>query len=339
MERINRNEQKGGMDMFTNTASIGNAVLKSATGLRKNYSIINENGEKVYINEKNRFKQRPVLKKNALLLFLYLHFLNPDTLGIVGIDIEDAAEFLQCTERTIKNNLRLLESKDYIRASFSTFTPGYYHIMLPEHKDYFKNRVSGGTGYSVITKDCFSKLLCLPDINSLRLALRNILPETEKAKRNVRRLEKSYREVQRDLPAYCTKSKIKDITKNNSFGELFHTKIKKRFIIIETRTQFNPAHTANAIRQDAADKILIKIEQINKAAVENNRHFKFHLTNIQMEDVANIALKIRVDYILSALDTVYNEYISHNIRVDNLPALIRTVAEFNSELSLVELTA
>ena len=39
--------------------------------------------KKIYHNEKNRYGYRPMLKSNALKLFMLLHFYHPDRFGII----------------------------------------------------------------------------------------------------------------------------------------------------------------------------------------------------------------------------------------------------------------
>lgn len=365
--------------MLTNTASIGNAVLKSALYLRDNYRVMESNqtldlrksgcyscevyyqdgfddsfcgncpdcnecphkvyttsNRKIYVNEKNRFKERHLLKKNAILLFMYLHFLNPDANGLVYVDIEDAADTLSCSERTIKNNLALLNRHNYIDLAPNAVAPGYYRLFLSEYKTYFLPAHMGGRGYSIIAKSTFKELSLLPDINSLRLAIRNILPETEPKAATDRRLARSYKEIKRDLPTYCSKNTIRKISSTSQFQKLFRINAKKRFIIIEAKEEHNPLHTANALRSDCRIRVTKLISSINASVASTKNRILFNVTETQLNDIANIALKIPVQYITSAIRLIYDEYISHNQHVQNLPALVRTVADehYNSLLAM-----
>lgn len=363
--------------MFTSTASIGNAVLKSSLYLRENYSVtetvttlnmkksgcyqcsvfLNENEcnsfncgncslctcnhkvydtsqHKIYVNEKNRYGERYLLKKNAILLFIYLHFLNPDKYGMVYVDIEDAANELGCTERTIQNNLKLLHKHHYITMPSNPIFPGYYNMFLSEYTTYFKKAEEGGRGYSVFTHDVFKKLVKLPDLNSLRLAIRNIIPETQPKAATDRRLSRSYQEIKRDLPTYCSKKTIRSITDHKCFKELFYVNHKKRFMTLNIKDEFNPLHTADFLKSDCKNQLVELLKSINQKAEDTGIRYKLHLTPVQLDDISSISLKIAIPYILSAVKEVYVEYISHNRRIDSIGALVRTIAEYKSSFSL-----
>lgn len=355
--------------MVTNTASIGNAVLKSALSLQSNYSVAEDIAEidrlgsgcyqcaaylegnndlselcenclskvckhqtkKIYINEANRYGIRPILKRNALLLFIYLHFLNPDSRGLVRLDIEDAAEALHCTERTIKNNIRLLNERNYIITTLNPIIPGFYHIFLTEYKSYFLPANQGGRGYSIISHECFDQFVKMPDINSLRLAIRNLLPDIEPKKSVASHgYEKSYHDVMRVLPEYVTKTQIKHLVDTDEFKQLFYVKTKKRFIVIEAKDDFKPSRIANSLRQDCRDKLLKTVDEINKTAQEQKKRFKLHLSEEEITDICNISLKVHIPYIIAAVQEVYSDYTSKNMHVQNFGALVRAIAEYKA---------
>lgn len=357
--------------MLTRTASIGQAVLKSAIGLRKNYketittASINLNaagckhchefiasgavccdqdhfpfseacntcsqcvtGNKtktIYVNEKNKYGIRHELKKNALLLFIYLHFLNPDKAGLVYINIEDAAEILSCTERTIKNNLRLLDRHRYITLSKTPEYPGYYKLFIAEYPQYFKSADEGGRGYCIIPDGHLKALAALPDINSLRLAIRNLIPETVFSKEH--HTEKPYVEVQRDLPTYCSKREIKKIVTTDKFRNMFDVRPKKYFVQIKARPEFDVTNIAMTYRGECREKVMDLIETLRSESDKKKIRNKITLLEEDLDDICGIALKIPIIYILEAIKHINAQYILPGLPVKSIGALVRFIAD------------
>lgn len=278
----------------------------------------------VYVNEKNRYGIRHELKKNALMLFLYLHYLNPDDSGLVHICIEDAALELHCTERTIRNNLKLLNRHKYIALSASQVFPGYYKLFLPEYKSYFLPADRGGRGYCVLPLEHLRALVELPDINSIRLAVRNLIPETVSGKQS--HFEKSYVEVQRDLPAYCSKRKIRDLTASKVFTKIFDVQPKKYFIKIKARAEYDVNNIAASYKAECKDKLTALIDTLRREASSRRERNKILLLENEVNDICGIALKIPLQYVLKAVRTVNEVYILPNLPINNMGALVRTIA-------------
>jgi hypothetical protein len=345
--------------MLTNTASIGNAVLLSALFLQKNHvEYINKQRidelntgcytckafrsgsniceqcphkvyetyqEKKYINEKNRYGERKLLKRNALLLFIYLHFKNPDKNGLVYFDSEEAAKTLNCNERSIKNNLHLLEENDYIVLNPTGYA-GFYKAFLPEYSTYFKKASSGGRGYAVMSSDVFTQLTTMKDINSLRFAIREIIGIHQE-------IHKPYNEIKRNLPNYCTKKKVRTIAKSVPFSQLFYISCAKRYVSIAPKEEYQ--NVADKLRADCRVSVENKVSQINQFAETQHKHFKLHINEQAMTDIVNIALKTPIIYICDALSTIYRDYIAHNVPISNLGALVRTISEYHFEIASI----
>ena len=158
--------------MIRNYASIGKAIIIQAVGIQRNYSenvtikIDKEKTgciscpyaefpnaekcavcekrcfitEKKYINEKNKYGTKNRLKINALKMLIYFHFLHPDSNGLIkNVSIKELAQTLHCDERTVTNNIKLLQDYGYIY--FSKSFSGKRNIMLV---DYIVDNVVGG---------------------------------------------------------------------------------------------------------------------------------------------------------------------------------------------------
>lgn len=286
--------------------------------------IMHSDVKTVYVNEKNKYGFRHELKRNALLLFMYLHYLNPDDQGLVYVDIEDAASFLHCTERTIKNNLRLLNRHCYIDLDPVTVCPGYYKLFLNEYSTYFLPANNGGRGYCVLPLTHLEALVDMPDINSLRLAIRNLIPDTTFSK--VNRIEKPYVEVQRNLPVYCSKKKIRSITSSDEFQNIFDVSSKKYFIAIKTKSKYDVSQVANTYKSDCRVKVLQLIDTLQKNAKQIKSRYKLVVLEEELNDICSIALKIPIKYILQALQQINENYILNHLKINNLGALVRTIA-------------
>ena len=350
--------------MLTQTASIGNAVLISALRLQNNHYIYVDqkhlntfdtgcfkcphyqknssacascdhkvyeySQQKKYINEKNRYSVRKVLKRNALLLFMYLHFLNPDAAGLIQFDIEDAADLLNCTERSIRNNLRLLEKANYIIVKPSSIY-GVYSAFITEYPSYFKKASMGGRGYSVISKDVFYQLLKMKDINSLRLSIRSLLIDIDNTKKP--ELRKSYKDLHYILPDYCTKKDIKNIITSTSFSSLFSASVKKRYVVLNIKDEFNVTKLANILRQQCKEAVQQQLHEIEVYKDKNHLKESLVLSNTDMIDICNIALKFPIRNICNSLMILYTDYIVPHLPIGKIGSLLRTITESNTYLS------
>ena len=347
--------------MITVTAHIGTGVMRSALRLQENFieykeekhidelatgcsfcehdcnseacascphKIYEISTKKVYVNEKNKYGVRKVLKRNAMLLFLYLHFLNPDKAGHVFIDIEEASEMIGCDVKTIRNNLYLLSENNYI-ALGKTDCPGYYQLFIKGYNEYFKKAIENGRGYTTISKELFDELLKVKDINSLRLILRTFLHSVESGAKNIQKKERTYKEVKRELPNYVTQKSMREVLNGNTFGKLFDVKERKRTVILNIKENFNPTEVTNKLRSECYNKVMSFIQDIN-----NNRKLGklFSIRCEEMEDIINIALKYPMTAILRGLDEFYNDYIVQGTPVRNTGALLRTIIKSTAEV-------
>lgn len=97
-----------------------------------------------------------------------------DSEGEIGIiDLEELAEVLQCSVRTLKNNNQTLESLGLIRVE--NLYANLVYIRLVNYKENFldlyeSNRNS--TGYTSIQREALFDLLKIKDVNQLRIACR-----------------------------------------------------------------------------------------------------------------------------------------------------------------------
>ena len=341
--------------MLTKTAPVGQAVLRNAICLKQNHIIYKDEKvfdpvatgcdrcsmrgqsnlcadcllkiyktekKKVYVNEKSRYGEKQRLNRNAILLFLWLHFDNPDENGFIKrVDVVDVAEMLKCHPRTVVNNLHELSEYGYIAIS-KLPVPGYYAIHLSDYRDYFKQAKNGGRGYVTVSYEMFTRLCEQRSINALRLAVRGILTSTEQMIRNGLVEDRTYKDVKNELPAYVTKREIRDIIHSEPFQMLFTVSAKKKYTF---SYQLKPAYTNNvrdALVEDCKKAVLSYIHTIN----ENNKK-NFLLKDEDVKNIADIGAKYPLPFIIKAVETVYKTYVCKTLPIQDVGALVRTITK------------
>lgn len=182
--------------------------------------------KKVYVNEKNMYGQQSRLNANALKMLIYFHFLRPDTYGIIkNVSITGTADALNCTRRTVINNMKLLDKHGYIK--YTQTYNGNRNVLLLNYADAFKKAEEGGKGYVVFNDSFFKKIINLDKIVLLRIYLRNMV-EIDGFNKDDRGLinmvTKSYKSMKRSLPAYCTKKLLNSLLMDSTGSDIFHVK-------------------------------------------------------------------------------------------------------------------
>ncbi|MDO4619489.1 MAG: hypothetical protein Q4B09_02605 [Lachnospiraceae bacterium] len=290
----------------------------------------------MYVNERARYGERRTLNRNALLLFLSLHFMNPDENGLVRmVDAEEAAEMLGCHVRTVINNLRLLEEAGYIACRKLPIVH-YYDIFISEYSTYFKQASADGRGYLTMSQGMLQEIISQTSLNAVRLVIRSVLSSEEDMRRKGSLSEKSYQEIKLDLPDYCTRKQIREITDRDSFRRLFHVTQKKRTASIILKEEFEQSTVRELLREDARAAILKKLSSLQETAAVDAQQGEstavLSLTEKELTDISAIALKYPIACITRALEQIYTRYVRHHLDIRNIGALVRTFARANAEL-------
>jgi hypothetical protein len=176
------------MEIFTQKEIVKMSRQTSLTLIGIFDSYIREDG---YYNETNRYKiktKKKVLmedgtvieiekKKNSrvgILLYMGFLFYPISKEGFIkNVNTRKMAKMLDVTHNTIINNMERLTENELI--SVSKVAPYTYNIYLIDYEKLFLTKKEGGSGYVVITREMYEKMLKIDDINSLRLELRRIL--------------------------------------------------------------------------------------------------------------------------------------------------------------------
>ncbi len=349
--------------MLTLTAPVGQAVLRSAIRLSDNFikfrevdvfdpgesgcfdclnagsehcvncpnKVYHKEMKKIYVNEKSRYGERVTLSRNAILLFMYLHFLSPDENGFIRmVNVQEAASFLHCCPRTVRNSMNVLAASGYIAFRKLENIPCHYSVFLSDFRDYFRTAKEGGRGYLLLTRETFSALAGQPTINSLRLAVRSVLSFADGRERAEAQNPRSYPEIARVLPGYCTRKHILAETDRDSFRKLFDVSSDRYTIRMRIRADFDPAGASELLRRDCEAAVDALLKELNKNA---SRTHRISFTKAEMRDISGIALRYSIPNVLLAIRQVAKEYIGADRAVKNFGALIRTYAKANAAFS------
>lgn len=305
--------------------------------------------KKVYHNEKNRYGYKPMLKCNAIKLLLLMHFQNPDRFGIVkSIHLKEIADILCCDLKTVRSNLEILAQYQYI--SYSRLDTYEYTICLNDYENYYLPANKGGRGFFVMSKELLLQLFAIQNLVSLRIHIRELI---ELDNLNIRTtfsaINKSYKDIKNALPSYCKPCVIRDavskhsgifqITINESsirfeIDEYYNAKLQKEScyneyyaMFVKFMTDFNqivPLVNTNQL-SDHSYAEFFKSGQVNTGQVYHLLSF----TNVQLEDLAHIALQYSFQHVLDALAIVYQTYIMPERKIHNLGGLLQTIISSN----------
>lgn len=286
-----------------------------------------DDGKTVYVNEKNRYGEGEVLKKYTLLTYILFHFMNPDDLGFVSkIDPQEIAALLGCTERTVVNNISLLNEYGYINAGPDEID-GYYQLFINGYRNIYKPASSGGRGFLRIPFQFLKGLTCLPDINNIRLAIRALIFNSDQKAGSS--LEKSYKKIKSFLPGYVTFQKLRDILESGSFKALFDVFSRNRSVTIVVAKEYNPSNAADAVRSECRKMVSDYIDSINKKTAGKGKKTlgnPIHFTENELKDIVNISLRFPVQAVVEGVKTFYETYIAVGLKYRNAGALVRTYA-------------
>lgn len=284
-----------------------------------------------YVNEKNRYGDKAPLQRNALLLFLYIHYLHPDQYGLVQINIARAAETIHCTDRSIRNNLHLLNKQNYITLQKGEY-PGTYFAFIQSYPQYFNTMEQGGRNYISLSYETFQTLTEEKEINTIRLSMRILTSNIDSTTPKLLRNETSFKEIRRLLPNYCCNKFVRHITETKTFHTLFQIAQTAHTLFIDIVETFNPNKLTENLKKDCLIQIDQCMDLINEKANQLGYKYGKHwfLSKKEKNDIANIALQYQPIHIINALHTVYDSFILQGREIDNVGALVRSITQSNS---------
>ena len=306
--------------------------------------------KKIYHNEKNRYGYRPMLKANAIKLFLLLHFYHPDNNGIVyNLEACELASVIGCNVRTVWNNLKVLEEYTYI--SYSKNEYGLINVILNDYENYYLPANKGGRGFLVMSKELLTKLNSTDSLVSLRIFIRELLSLDSPELKGVASVDyKNIRDIRNTLPSYCKPSVIKaKLTKNS---DIFNVTFKDDVVRFEIDKAYIPKNQKAYVHEEYVGILQNFIWEFNqnvayvnsgetvsakfssffniKTSVASYKLMK--LTDIEIDDIASLSLHYSYEIVMNALSVVYKEYYMYEKTINNLAGLMSTIirAQFNN---------
>lgn len=299
--------------------------------------------KKIYHNERNRYGYRPMLKTNAIKLFLLLHFYHPDKNGILyDLNPVELADVIGCNVRTIWNNLNVLQEYTYI--SYSKTKYGFINVILNDYENYYLPANKGGRGFLVMSKELLYKLVSIESLISLRIFIRELLSLDSPDLKGAASVDyKNIRDIRNNLPAYCKPSIIK--TQLMSTCNVFRVSFKDDVIRFEIDQTFLPKKQKEYVHNEYVDMLNQfvwdfnrNVAYINAGECVSSRFSSFFYTNstvasyklmklntIEIDDIASLSLHYSYEIVMSALSVVYKQYYMYEKTVNNLGGLLSTI--------------
>jgi hypothetical protein len=347
---------------FREIGRIGKSIIAKVVGLERNYKKVemitirdysicnsscpfykfkssqneycNKHCEKVvkktpsisYINEKHHYNLQSVptgMSKSQIKQFLYYHFLPIDDNGIIQyVSIHETATKLDCTEKTVRNNLDKFVDTNLL--SYTKINADLYTLYLPDYKKYHLTRYQGGTGYIQLAQEAFHKILNINNVNSLRLELRRIL-----------KFDNDYIKV-KDIDTY---SDI-DFCSTYTFDEIKRVMpdhINYKNIIQNTLN--NTSDIFSVEQDDTTIKFKLKDEYNSQFLKEskylNFKHAFYNFYNSEtlisyprpeeLEDLVQMSFEYGFESVIEALRNYIQNYYNNNIVIKNVCGFIRTL--------------
>ncbi len=297
-------------------------ALVKAVGIRPNYTEYNYDTKSIkYINEKNAFGDGIALNKNAILLYMYLHFLNVNANAHAVLDIYEASKYLSISERTVIHNMKILNHKGYLRFCEGDLS-GTYHIFIDYYADNNLPASRGGSGFITLTRNIFDKLRTLRTINALRFAIRGLMDQFP-GKQNVGTSTGcDLSKLKTVFPSYTQVKDIYKILSNSTIKEMFDIAIAAsgKYIKINATKSFDPRKERQELIAKSEKKIREFFDSMNLKYPDD----QIHPSKKEFHDIGKIALRIPLDNITMAIKQVYVN--NNGTPIRNLPAYIRTLA-------------
>lgn len=300
--------------------------------------------KKVYHNEKNRYGYKHMLKSNAIKLLLLFHFYSPDRFGIIkNISVKDLSDCLHCNIKTIKNNLEILSQYDYI--SYCYTQKHVINLCLTDYEKYFLPANKGGRGFFVMSYTLLQQILMLDNLVSLRIHLRQLIEiDNLNISAPYTAVSKTFTEMKLSLPQYCKPCVIRKSINNSN--NIFNISFKDNIVRFEIKDAYNSRrqknecynnyinefnHFMSDFNSEVYNKALnpaytgTYIESFIPANSDADTLKLINFSELELEDLATLALTYSYDYVMTALQTIYKTYVLSEKKITNLGGLVRTI--------------
>lgn len=288
---------------------------------------------KTTVYEKHKYGQAFNLRKNALLTYIALHLLQPDSHGTVYVDIDDFADILNCDPATIVNNLTILS-----RGKFIGFGSGRYErekvVMIFDYRNNFLKYSDGGQGYIAFTDELFNLLKEESNLNTIRFVLQLYIKEYTNINKKLN-LYSLKAQFMKWMPAYCRPSAVLEALSSKLFKTIFNLGVKgrhkyKNAYIVEIKEAFtsrfiNSAHDVNTEEQIR--------EYVQELVNDTKEDKKLELSEKEYQDISKIGRQYGIRYIKQAIYELY--HIIDESTVSNLKCIPAVVRRYTQQCALI----
>lgn len=308
--------------------------------------------EKVeYINEKNKYGYKPMLKSIAIKLLILLHMLGPSSEGIVrNASVKQMSKELNCNRRTILNNLDVLQEYGYI--CYDKISCDLFNIIILDYNKTYLPANKGGRGYFMVSDELFRELVNLNSLVTLRIFLRTLL-ELDRTNISGHTVidSRNIKDIRRELPQYCKPCVILSNLHSN-VSPIFDISMEKSNVIrFELKDRYNVKKRLEDINNQYKDFIFKFIvdfnadifslksanlsqplnneDIINKNYIpdDNDNYPLFPLAELKkdLDDLASLCTTYSFEHVTAALITYYYSALLKGRTIDNIPGYIHTI--------------
>lgn len=253
------------MKTFTN---ISNAAVAKMLGLE----LV---GRECAIQKAEDVRERYLVAQ--IKLYLILQFYANSNTGLTDLlSVEDLAEQLSCTPKTVYRSCDILEHGNLIQV-IGRPESGYVSVQILNIGDMYKRRGEGGKGYFVCNQDLLQVFLGTKTIAVLRALLIAMIVFVTKqafsASKIVDRVRISLNEIAMSFPASSRLCDIKAACDaSGSFGSLFErvNPDLKKSIYIKLQQNYDAKQIKQQVRVKAKQAIFAEIDGINNVIRDIN---------------------------------------------------------------------
>lgn len=279
-----------------------------------------------YMNEKKQYglyntpyNTNKRISKSALKLYLLLYSLPQALLGsthfIKNVSAEKLAEYLECTTPTIKRCLKNLEQAKYITLCHAS-DYSHFNIIINSYDTMPLTADKGGNGYITITKDTLDNILSIKNVNLLRLELLRLLrydsSRVAKKSSEITWEHYSIKDLKNILPSHMNYlAKYNDILSDPRC--LFNSFISHGTIYFTPKNDKVTLNCDYERLQTYCKELLITYLKENELSISPK----------ELNDIGTLATQYDISTIFACTEELLYAYAESNIKIRNLPALIR----------------
>ena len=194
--------------------------------------------------------------------------------------------------------------------------------------------------------DLLKQIIQLENLLTLRIHLRELIEiDNLNIKAPFTAVSKTFKEIKLVLPDYCRPCIIKDAISKKS--DIFDISVNDKVIRFEINDNFNCRRRKDECFNQYISLFKEFIADFNQTVISVNSsnvfpddsfdffsaqnekqdiHFQFiKIKDYEYDDLAQLAMQYSYNYVITALSTVYNNYILHEREITNLGGLLRTI--------------